>query len=47
MARIYATSCEIDGKNFLTVPPKKKAEVRAIIEAEGYTILEDGTVVRL
>lgn len=45
MARIYATSCERDGKNFNKVPKKLQAEVRAIIEADGYMILEDGTVV--
>ena len=34
MARIYATSCERDGKNFNTVPKRLQAQVRAIIEAE-------------
>ena len=49
MARIYATACEKDGKNFNTVPDKPKgfkAKVRAIIEADGFVILEDGTVVK-
>ena len=45
MARIYATSCEKDGKNFFTVPKKLQNQVRAIIEADGYSIEEDGTVV--
>lgn len=45
MARIYATSCE-RGKNFNTVPAKIQEQVRAIIEADGYMILEDGTVVK-
>ena len=45
MARIYATSCEKDGKNFFTVPTRLQNQVRAIIEADGYVIKEDGTVV--
>ena len=45
MARIYATSCEKDGKNFFTVPKSLQNKVRVIIEADGYEILEDGTVV--
>ena len=46
MARIYATSCEKDGKNFFTVPRRLQDQVRAIIEADGFDILEDGTVVK-
>ena len=46
MARIYATSCEKDGKNFNTVPARLQAQVRTIIEADGYVIQEDGTVVK-
>ena len=46
MARVYATSCERDGKNFKTVPPRLKDLVREFIEADGYTILEDGSVVK-
>ena len=46
MARIYATSCERDGKNFQTVPKKLQTQVREIIEADGYVILDDGTVVK-
>lgn len=45
MARIYATSCEKDGKNFFTVPRRLQDQVRSIIEADGYVILDDGTVV--
>ena len=45
MARVYATSCERDGKNFFTVPKRLQDQVRAIIEADGYVILYDGTVV--
>lgn len=45
MARIYATSCEKDGKNFFTVPLRLQSQVRAIIEADGYIIEADGTVV--
>ena len=44
MARIYATSCEKDGKNFFTVPKKLQDQVRAIIEADGYEIDEEGNV---
>lgn len=47
MARIYATSCERDGKNFNDVPARLKPQVRAIIEADGYIINEDGTVTRV
>ena len=46
MARIYATSCERDGKNFYTVPTRLQAQVRDIIEADGYVINEDGTVTK-
>ena len=45
MARIYATSCEKDCKNFYKVPKKLQPEVRQIIEEDGYIIEEDGTVV--
>lgn len=45
MARIYATSCEKDGKNFYTVPRLLQNKVRAIIEEDGYIIEGDGTVV--
>lgn len=46
MAKIYAKSCELDGKNFNTVPKRIQAQVRAIIEADGYVINEDGTVTK-
>ena len=46
MARIYATSCERDGKNFNDVPVSLQPKVEAIIRADGYTINEDGTVVK-
>lgn len=46
MAKIYATSCEKDGKNFNTVPDRIEDQVRAIIEADGYTINPDGTVTK-
>ena len=48
MARIYASACERDEnpKNFNTVPVKIKEEVRAIIEADGYAINDDGSVVK-
>ena len=46
MARIYATACERQGKNFFTVPKKLRSEVAEIIEADGYIINEDGTVTK-
>ena len=46
MIKIYATSCERDGKNFFDVPKKLQDKVREIIEANGYIILDDGTVVK-
>lgn len=46
MAKIYARSCESDGKNFFTVPRRLQEQVRAIIEADGYVINDDGTVVK-
>jgi len=46
MARIYATSCERDGKNFFDVPTRLRPQVRKIIEADGYIINEDGTVTK-
>lgn len=45
MVKVYARSCESDGKNFNTVPKKLQPQVKAQIEADGYEILEDGTVV--
>lgn len=44
--RIYVTSCERDGKNFFDVPAKLQDKVREIIEADGYEIQDDGTVVK-
>ena len=44
IARIYATSCEKDGKNFFDVPKRLQDQVREIIEADGYIIDEDGEV---
>lgn len=46
MAKIYAKSCELDGKNFKTVPNRLKEQVKAIIEADGYIINLDGTVIK-
>ena len=45
MAKIYAVSCMRDGKNFFDVPVKLQDKVRFIIEAEGYEIQDDGTVI--
>ena len=44
MAKIYARLCEKGEKNFNDVPAKLQAQVRTIIEADGYIINEDGTV---
>lgn len=46
MARIYATACEKQGKNFNTVPARLQSAVREIIEADGYVIGEDGVVTK-
>lgn len=46
MAKIYAVSCMRDGKNFFDVPKKLQDKVRELIEADGYKILEDGTVIK-
>ena len=46
MVNVYARSCESDGRNFNTVPKSLQAKVRAKIEADGYDILDDGTVVK-
>ena len=46
MVKVYARSCESDGKNFYTVPKSLQDKVKAQIEADGYVILEDGTVVK-
>lgn len=46
MVKVYARSCEADGKNFFTVPKTLQAKVRAQIESDGYIIQEDGTVIR-
>lgn len=44
MARIYATACEKQGKNFNDVPKKLQTEIRKLIKADGYVINKDGTV---
>ena len=46
MAKVYARSCESDGRNFFTVPARLQDQVRAIIEADGYEIQQDGTVIK-
>lgn len=46
MIKVLATACEKDGKNFYTVNKSLQAKVKTQIEADGYTILEDGTVVK-
>ena len=46
IAKIYATSCERDGKNFFSVPVRLQDKVKEIIENDGYEILKDGTVIK-
>ena len=46
MVKVYARACEADGKNFYTVPKSLQSKVKAQIEADGYVILDDGTVVK-
>lgn len=48
MARVYASACErkYNPKNFNTVPERLQDEVRSIVEADGYIINEDGTLVK-
>lgn len=46
IAKNYAKLCEKGVKNFYEVPESKQPEVREIIEADGYIILDDGTVVK-
>jgi len=46
MSRIYANLCEKGLRNFNTVPTELQAEVRALIEADGYIINADGTVTK-
>lgn len=45
MAKIYARLCEKGEKNFFDVPKKLRNQVREIIESDGFTINDDGTVV--
>lgn len=44
MAKVYARLCEKGKKNFNEVPSNLQKEVRAVIEADGYVIGNDGTV---
>lgn len=45
MAKVYVSLCEKGVRNFNTVPKSLQEQVRAQIEADGYKINEDGTVV--
>ena len=47
MAKVYASLCEKGVRNFFTVPANLQDDVRAIIEADGYQINEDGTVTKV
>lgn len=46
MAKVYASLCEKGVRNFFTVPENLQDDVRAIITADGYIILPDGTVTK-
>ena len=47
MEKVYADLCIKDGKNFYSIKSKTmQAKVRLILEEKGYTIQEDGTVVK-
>ena len=46
MARVYANLCEQGVRNFFTVPANLRDQVEEIIISDGYTINEDGTVVK-
>lgn len=46
IAKNYAKLCEKGRRNFFDVPQDMQDEVRAIIEADGYVINEDGTVTK-
>ena len=45
MYKVYARSCETDGKNFYSVLKSLQAKVKTQIEPDGYVLLDDGTVV--
>lgn len=45
MVKVYVSLCEKGVRNFNTVPNSLQEQVRAQIEADGYKINEDGTVV--
>lgn len=47
MARVYANLCEKGVRNFNSVPANLQDQVRQIIEADGYQINDDGTVVKI
>lgn len=47
MAKVYASLCEKGVRNFFTVPANLQDQVRAIIEADGYQINDDGTVTKV
>ena len=42
---IYASFCERNEKNFHAVPEELQPQVQTIINADGFTILEDGTCI--
>lgn len=45
MVKVYVSLCEKGVRKFNTVPKSLQDQVRAQIEADGYKINEDGTVV--
>jgi len=45
MVKVYVSLCEKGARNFYSVPKSLQDKVREQIEADGYMINEDGTVV--
>lgn len=45
MVKVYVSLCEKGVRNFNSVPKSLQPQVREQIEADGYMINEDGTVV--
>ena len=45
MVKVYVSLCEKGVRNCNTAPKSLQEQVRAQIEADGYKINEDGTVV--
>lgn len=46
MVSLCVRLCKYHNKNFNEVPNKIKDKVRAVLEEDGYIILDDGTVIK-